>query len=139
VPLTGQIEPLPESISPIWLEKAELIPRGYYWISRNHNNQHPPIGHYVVNEADIFNLLPHPDRLRSIGCCGPSGGHGENLICRYGHDIATTVADCCTAHFVFLHPSQVTTSLDASFDYQDWLLKLKGRLLIAAKKARAAF
>lgn len=52
----------------------------------------------IVNEQDLEGTRPHADGWRSIGCCGPDGSNGPNIVCLNGHDVATRFADCYQTH-----------------------------------------
>ncbi|MER5642859.1 hypothetical protein ABT095_38755 [Kitasatospora sp. NPDC002227] len=68
-----------------------------------------PIGTFVLHPEDATGLLPHPDRVRSTGCCGPDGMSGHNRVCSCGTEVATLVADCWTYQELRLDPERVRT------------------------------
>ncbi|WP_203691886.1 hypothetical protein [Catellatospora coxensis] len=61
----------------------------------------------LINPDDLLVRRAHPDVLRRVGCCGPSGIDGPNLVCGCGAEIATEVADCWTGQVIRLEPAAV--------------------------------
>ncbi|MFI9386542.1 hypothetical protein [Kutzneria sp. NPDC052558] len=66
-----------------------------------------PKGTIVLHPED-FRLWPRRIARRSIGCCGPAGTDGPNLVCWCDTEIATEVNDCYTPHEIRLEPDRVT-------------------------------
>ena len=65
-------------------------------------------GCIVVHPGDASGLEPHPDRLRSSGCCGHDGLDGPNRRCASCHqDVATLSDDCWTAVELRFEPAAV--------------------------------
>ena len=62
----------------------------------------------ILNVSDLLALTPHPDGLRSGGCCGRDGSDGPNVVCpSCGLPVGTVSDDCWTAQEVRLDPGSV--------------------------------
>lgn len=65
-------------------------------------------GCLVVHPGDTIGLEPHPDRVRSSGCCGHDGLDGPNRRCASCHnDVATLSDDCWTTVELRFEPAAV--------------------------------
>ncbi|MEO3782996.1 hypothetical protein ABGB12_06695 [Actinocorallia sp. B10E7] len=72
-------------------------------------------GGFVLNPGDVTGTTRHPDPTRSMGCCGPDGSNGPNLICRgCERETATEEADCWKPHFVVTIPGSTKLITDPS-------------------------
>lgn len=72
-------------------------------------------GNYLLNLADLLHVRPHPDQRRRLGCCGPAGTDGKNLLClTCGYEVGTEHADCHMAHFAELAPADVVLVTSAT-------------------------
>ena len=87
--------------------QVEYLPRCFYAVSAGQTEMDIPRGHYVINIEDYLTVRMHRDSRRSIGCCGPSGSHGPNLLCPRGHVVGTLCADCYMPHYIHLLPDSV--------------------------------
>jgi hypothetical protein len=63
--------------------------------------------YFIVGTDHRERFKPHPDSRRSIGCCGPNGSDGPNLVCRCGREVAILWADCWLPHAILLIPEAV--------------------------------
>jgi hypothetical protein len=62
----------------------------------------------LLNLSDLLDLPPHPDGLRSSGCCGRDGLDGPNVVCpSCATPVGTVLDDCWTPHEVRLDPLAV--------------------------------
>ncbi|WP_232438723.1 hypothetical protein, partial [Burkholderia ubonensis] len=57
---------------------------------------------WLVQEDDLINVNASPITRRTAGCCGMTGDHGPNLVCRCGIHVASAETDCCLPNFVAL-------------------------------------
>ncbi|MER5323001.1 hypothetical protein [Streptosporangium roseum] len=74
-----------------------FIAKGTYASSWNHG--------FVLHPDDAAGASQHPDPRRLVGCCGPSGMDGPNLVCSgCGAEIGTQESDCWKPHFVVTLP-----------------------------------
>ncbi|MET8829266.1 hypothetical protein ABZX40_33115 [Streptomyces sp. NPDC004610] len=63
----------------------------------------------ILHPDDVPGTARHPEPGRSVGCCGPSGLDGPNLVCAgCGVELATRVSDCWTDNLVALMAAAVT-------------------------------
>lgn len=53
----------------------------------------------VVAVAEYY-LENHSDYKRFSGCCGSSSFNSLNKTCKNGHEVATEISDCWTAHYL---------------------------------------
>jgi hypothetical protein len=49
-------------------------------------------------------VLPSPDMMRGMGCCGPDGTNGPNRLCTCGAEIGTEISDCWTSWLFIPEP-----------------------------------
>ncbi|WP_131831078.1 MULTISPECIES: hypothetical protein [unclassified Frankia] len=57
----------------------------------------------ILNPNDLLGTACHADPRRRIGCCGPDGQNGPNLVCSgCGVEVATEERDCWTDNLVAL-------------------------------------
>ena len=54
----------------------------------------------LIAALENYELKNHKDLRRFTGCCGSSGSDGMNKTCKNGHEVATEVSDCWTAHYI---------------------------------------
>lgn len=107
IPITGPLRELPTLDLLSGAEGEEGIVREHYVRLPEDSDLLGTPGHWVAHLDDLLNVDTHPDEYRLIGCCGPTGAHGINTICRHGHEVGTRVADCFTSHFIDLDPELV--------------------------------
>lgn len=105
--LSDDLEPVSRNFEPFWPDRANMIPRGRYWLARDITPNHLN-GHYLIHPDDRRGLFYHPDSRRHNGCCGRDGCDGPNQICGCGVEAATEVSDCWTSWFVHFEPAAVT-------------------------------
>ncbi|AWT45680.1 MULTISPECIES: hypothetical protein [Streptomyces] len=53
-----------------------------------------PRGTYVLHPLDVPDLAPHPDPVRSAGCCGATPYRGPNRLCPCGAEAAVESSEC---------------------------------------------
>lgn len=70
-------------------------------------------GGFILNHGDVTGTTRHPDPTRSMGCCGPDGFNGPNLICRgCRRELATEEADCWKPHCIVTIPDSTKLITD---------------------------
>jgi hypothetical protein len=79
----------------------DLLPQGSFSISDG-ESEPEETGDYLVNLKDLQNTKRHRAHRRLIGCCGPDGLGGLNLLCEKGHEIGTERSDCWLSHHAVL-------------------------------------
>jgi hypothetical protein len=63
----------------------------------------------IFHPDDVPGAARHPDPRRLVGCCGPAGQDGPNLVCMgCGVEVATKECDCWTDNLVALIAAAVT-------------------------------
>lgn len=93
-----------------------LMPQGTYAVdpersSRQRIGRHSPPGTVVLNPADVPGAAQHPKPYRNIGCCGPDGLQGPNLVCQScGTEIGTAQTDCWVAPVIRLEPTALSVA-----------------------------
>lgn len=108
IPITGPLLELPDLALLSGVDREEGIVREHFARIPADADLLGSEGHWIAHLNDLINVDPHPDRMQSIGCCGPTGMDGINTVCRRGHDIGTRIADCFTSHFIDLDPHLVS-------------------------------
>jgi len=107
LPLTSELRRL-EDLSLLVPEAGrEYLPQGFFHVEDGTCFE-MAVGQYLVNLKDMSHTKYHPDTRRLIGCCGPSGYNGRNVVCSKGHEVGTEIADCLTPHATALDPAAVT-------------------------------
>ncbi len=102
--LSNEIIPLPSDMEPVYKDKTDVLPQGFYYTSDERPIEDSK-GWIYTHLKDIINAKYHPEK--SSGCCGMDGLDGMNLLCLNGHEFATEVSDCWTPHFVKIEPEKV--------------------------------
>ncbi|WP_328403320.1 hypothetical protein [Nocardia sp. NBC_00403] len=78
-----------------------FMARGAYAVSWNKG--------FILHPDDVTGAARDPDPNRWVGCCGPDGTHGPNLVCSGCQtEIATRESDCWKPHFVATIPDETT-------------------------------
>jgi len=97
-------------------ELTEILERDLCWEDNKDimpENNFSIVTHQQTNEKDLFvsiddyNLKDHPEPGKFQGCCGSAPSNGWNKVCLNGHEVATEVSDCCTAHYIGFNLSKV--------------------------------
>ena len=94
--ITSELTEISESML-FWDENNQnIIQKGKFSFLENPKSNNKRI----IVALDVYNLKNHSDINRFAGCCGSDGGNGLNKLCLNGHEVATEVSDCWTAHYV---------------------------------------
>lgn len=102
--LSNELVPLPADIEPVYEDKTDVLPQGFYYTSDERPIENS-VGWIYTHLKDIINTVYNLENAG--GCCGMDGHAGLNLICMNGHEFATEVSDCWTPHFVKVEPDKV--------------------------------
>ena len=78
-------------------------------------------GRYFVVIDDYY-LKNHSDTNIFSGCCGSSSFNSLNKTCKNGHEVATEISDCWTAHYIELDWNKITVK-EKTDDYNYKILK----------------
>lgn len=103
--LSNELIPLPSEIEPVYEDKIDVLPQGYYYTSDERPIE-DSVGWIYTHLKDIINAKYIIETAG--GCCGKDGLDGPNLMCENGHAFGTEVSDCWTPHFVKVEPENVT-------------------------------
>lgn len=100
--LVLKVEPLSAEESLASKAGSSRVERGRFAV-----DEHTYLGHWIVNSEDVVGVERTTDPTRLVGCCGPDGNWGPNLLCECGQEVGTETAACWQVHAVYLDPSAV--------------------------------
>ena len=92
--LTEELIEIPVS-SLSWVYVTPLMQKNKYVLCKSKRT----LQNNVLVANDQYYLKDHSDESRFNGCCGSNGFRGLNKICENGHEVATEITDCGTAHY----------------------------------------
>lgn len=79
-----------------WEDNTTIMGKNKYVFFKSETSQQDNI----LVAIDDYYLKNHSDTKRFTGCCGSSSFNSFNKICKNGHEVATEISDCWTAHYI---------------------------------------
>ena len=89
-------------------DEKDMIQQGLFFISKGEFEPERP-GDFIVNLKDLINTKQTKKTDRLIGCCGPDGMAGYNILCMKGHEVGTERSDCWLPHHAVLSHKKLIT------------------------------
>jgi hypothetical protein len=87
-----------------WEDETAIMQKKNYVFFKNETTQQ----YNILVAIDDYYLKNHSDISRFSGCFGSSSFNCLNKVCKNGHEVATEISDCWTAHYIEFDCNKIT-------------------------------